>query len=131
MNRNELEEYIQNAYGVAADYPWAKYPEYAVFRHVGNKKWFALIMNITSDKLGLEDGKEIDVVDLKCDPDLLDIILMENGFYPAYHMNKSSWVTSAIDGSADPERIKVLLDMSYAMTSSGKTASKKDQKRPE
>lgn len=54
MTREELEGFIIDNYGVEPDYPWIKYPEYEVFRHQGNKKWFALIMAVPRNKLGLE-----------------------------------------------------------------------------
>ena len=40
-------------------------------------------------------------------------LLRENGFYPAYHMTKSSWISVVLDGSADDEKIKMLLDISF------------------
>lgn len=43
MTREKLEKYIQNNYSAEPDYPWVKYPDYEVFRHTSNKKWFALI----------------------------------------------------------------------------------------
>ena len=42
MSREKLEKYIQNNYSAEPDYPWVKYPDYEVFRHTCNKKWFAL-----------------------------------------------------------------------------------------
>ena len=39
MNRCGLERLIGSEYGVKPDYPWAKYPMFAVFRHKENKKW--------------------------------------------------------------------------------------------
>lgn len=38
------------------------YPEYAVFRHTGNQKWFAVAMNIPKEKLRLRE----DVAVLQC-----------------------------------------------------------------
>lgn len=43
-------------------------------------------------------------------------ILSEKGIYPAYHMNKSYWVTVALDGSADDETVKMLTRMSFKLT---------------
>ena len=43
MNREELESYILNHYSTEPDYPWADTPRAAVFRHAGNRKWFALV----------------------------------------------------------------------------------------
>ncbi len=36
--------------------------------------------------------------------------------FPAYHMNKAHWLTIALDGSAEEEKLKFLLDMSYELT---------------
>ena len=41
---------------------------------------------------------------------------MENGFFPAYHMRKDSWITVALDGSVADYKIKMLLDVSYQAT---------------
>ena len=40
MDRTELEKYIRNNYGTEPDHPWIKHPNYVVFRHSSNKKWF-------------------------------------------------------------------------------------------
>ncbi len=116
MNRAELEQFIQDNYSVKPDYPWIKYPNYVVFRHSSNKKWFSLIMDIPKNKLGLQGADILEVVNLKCDPALIGSLLGEVGFFPAYHMNKASWITVALDGSVSDEKIKMLLDMSYEAT---------------
>ena len=71
MDRQELEEYILKTYGVKAQYPWEKYPTFAVFRHGSNKKWFAVIMTIDKSKLGINEDGQIDVVNLKCDANIV------------------------------------------------------------
>ena len=38
MGRSEFKAYIQENYGIEPDCPWIEYPDYAVFRHNGNKK---------------------------------------------------------------------------------------------
>ena len=53
MNRKDLEKYILETYGCSPDYPWMDYPEYAVFRHSKNRKWFALIMKVPKNRLNL------------------------------------------------------------------------------
>ncbi len=116
MNRVELETYITETYHVEKDYPWASYPSYAVFRHSGNRKWFAVVMDISKDKLGLHGVDMIEVVNLKCDPVLIGLLLTEPGFFPAYHMNKENWITVALDGSASDDKTKMLLDMSFEVT---------------
>ena len=116
LNRENLTVYIKDIYNCKEDRPWAKYPDYVVFRHLGNRKWFALIMNIPKSRIGLPGDDMIDVVNLKCDPVLIGSLLQEDGFYPAYHMNKVYWITAALDGTASDDKIKMVLDMSFEAT---------------
>lgn len=116
MTRQQLIEHIRETYGVTEDYPWEKDNVSAVFRHPNNKKWFALALKISAAKLGLDTEKQIDIVNVKCDPLMIGSIIKENGIYPAYHMNKNYWISIALDGSADDEKIKWLLDMSFDAT---------------
>jgi predicted DNA-binding protein (MmcQ/YjbR family) len=116
MNREELEAYIRNHYATLPDYPWADTPRAAVFRHANNRKWFALMMEVPRDKLGLAGAEKLDIVNFKCDPILIASLRGEPGIFPAYHMNKSSWITAALDGSVSTETIELLLDVSYELT---------------
>ena len=116
MNREELESYILNHYAAQPDYPWADTPRAAVFRHAGNRKWFALIMEVPRDKLGLAGTEKLDIVNLACDPILISSLRGETSIFPAYHMNKASWLTAALDGSVPAETIELLLDVSYELT---------------
>lgn len=116
MNRKQLQQFISETYGTDPEYPWAKSPDYMVFRHSDNQKWFALIMDITKDKLGLSEKGPIDVLNVKCDPLMIGSLRSETGIYPAYHMSKTNWITVALDGSVDAEKIKWLVDLSYRLT---------------
>ena len=116
MKRGEWKEYIAGTYGVEPDFPWARFPNHMVFRHEQNRKWFALLMSIPGSKLGIQGDHTVDILNLKCDPLLTGSLRREPGFYPAYHMNKETWITAALDGSAEEERIKQLLHMSFYLT---------------
>ena len=116
MNREELEAYIRNHYSTEPDYPWADTPCAAVFRHASNRKWFALMMEVPRDKLGLVGTKKLDIVNFECDPILISSLRGETGIFPAYHMSKTSWITAALDDSVPAETIKLLLDVSYELT---------------
>lgn len=116
MTRNELETFIMETYNADADYPWLKYPNYEVFRHYSNQKWFALIMDVPKSKLGLQGDELLNVVNFKCDPILIGSLRGEPGIFPAYHMNKERWLTVALDSSVSDDKIKMLLDMSYQAT---------------
>lgn len=116
MNREELEAYILSYYSTLPDYPWADMPRAAVFRHAGNRKWFALVMEVPRDKLGLSGTAPLDVVNFKCDPIFIASLRGEAGIFPAYHMNKASWITAALDGRVPRETLELLLDVSYEAT---------------
>ena len=101
---------------MSQDYPWENDNSSAVFRHSDNKKWFAIVLKVSAEKLGINNGKIIDVVNVKCDNILIGSLIKESGFFPAYHMNKSCWITAALDGTADGEKIKWIVDMSFEAT---------------
>ena len=114
MNRYEIEAYIENQYGVKAEYPFEMDDETAVFRQKSNGKWFAIIMRISKRRLHIDSDEEIDVMNVKCDPILIGSLLLDTGFYPAYHMNKTHWITVSPD--ADEDKVKMLIDMSFSLT---------------
>lgn len=116
MFRLQLEQYICETYNTNADCPWSKYPDYKVFRHTNNKKWFALIMDVPKEKLGLTGDGTLAVVNLKCGSIMAGSLRNEKGFFPAYHMNKDNWISVALDGSVPDDKIKLLLDISYDET---------------
>jgi len=77
-------------------------------------------MEIPGEKLGLPGDDAIAVVNLKCDTRLIGSFREEKGIYPAYHMSKAHWLTVALDGSVNADKLKFLLDMSYDLTKGGR-----------
>ena len=116
MNRDEFIAYTEETYSVTAEHPFPDDTVTTVFRHGENRKWFAIVMTIPKSKLGLSADGMIDVVNVKCDPEVIYSFHSEPGMYPAYHMNKRHWITAALDGTAEEEKIKWLLDISYDLT---------------
>lgn len=117
--------YIKKKYKVLPEYPWRKYDMNAVFRHTDNNKWFALVMEVGREKLGLPAGEDVDVINLKIDdPFFKDVLLQEDGILPAYHMNKFHWISVLLDGTVAWERVYDLIDMSFAATASSKKKKK-------
>ena len=123
MNREETEKYITKTYGIHGEFPWIKLNNHEVFRHIENKKWFALIMNIPKNRLGVCDKGTFDIINLKCDPIAVGSLRSEHGFFPAYHMNKEKWISVALDGSVPDEKLKMLIDISFDLTKSKRSAS--------
>ena len=116
MTKQKLAAYLTEIYGITGEYLFARYPNFQVFRHNGKKKWFAAIMDIPGKNLGLTGNDEISVVNLKCDPRMIGSFRMETGIFPGWHMNKAHWITVALDGSVEDEKIRFLVDMSYELT---------------
>lgn len=113
--RERIFEYAAKSYGMEPEYPWRFLPAHAVLRHP-NGKWYGIIMNMPSIRLGLEGDGRTDILVAKCEPGLLPVLLSQNGFMSAYHMNKERWISVRLDGSADEAQAENLLDMSYSIT---------------
>ena len=111
--RRRIIEYIRDRYGAEPEYLWKKYPNYAVFRQFASKKWFAIVMDIPRNKLGLEGDGDADIMDVKCGPLMVGSLLAQDGFLPAYHMSKSSWISILLDETVPDEQIYPLLELSY------------------
>lgn len=112
-------KYAKSKYQVTPDYPWKKYPGYAVLRHRGTEKWFALLMDVPRNRLGLEGEDRVDVVNVKCRPEIVGSLRMKEGYLPAYHMNKEHWLTVLLDETVPEEEIRELIDDSYRLTTRG------------
>ena len=116
MTRQQLDLYISEKYSASAEYPWNSAPSFAVYRHNNNKKWFAVIMDIPKSKLGIREDGIISVVNLKIEPMLVGSLVVNEGVYPAYHMNKNHWITVELTERTSLEQISWLLDMSFDLT---------------
>ncbi|MFW0756376.1 MmcQ/YjbR family DNA-binding protein [Pseudomonas sp. H11T01] len=116
MNRQQFIEYVHKKYKTNPDYPWAKLPDYAVFRHSDNEKWYALVMDIPSEKIGIVGAARVDVLELKVAPESVGSLRKKEGIYPAYHMNKEHWITVLLNGPLDAKEIHCLVQESFELT---------------
>lgn len=116
MDGVQLEAYITETYGATGEHLFANYPNFVVFRHADHRKWFAVIMELPKEKVGIPARGDICVVNLKCDSRLIGSFRLEPGIYPAYHMSKNHWLTVALDGTVDEDKIRFLLGMSFDLT---------------
>ena len=72
-----------------------------------------MIMTVEKSKLGLEGNDLVDIMDVKCDPEMTSMIIQTYGLLPGYHMNKQHWITILLDGSVSEAKTLDFLDMSY------------------
>lgn len=121
--RNKVLKLAAERYHTEPEHLWTKYPGYEVLRHTDNKKWYAIIMNVPKNKLGLDGNEYIDILDIKADPVMAGSFLLEEGILPGYHMHKGNWITVLLDGTVPMNTIEFLLDVSFELT--GKKNTKK------
>ncbi len=114
MDRERAFVWIKKKYGIEPDYPWND--DNAVLRHPENRKWFAVVLRVGRDKLGLLGEGLADVINVKCEPVLIGSLRTQPGFHPAYHMNKDQWISIRLDGSVPEDQMKNLIGLSYDMT---------------
>jgi len=126
--RQDVIEYIGKKYGAAPEYLWAKFPEYAVFRHSDNQKWFSIIMDISYDKLDRGRNGRVDVLNFKLNDLLMrDILLGQEGYYAGYHISRGNWLSVVLDGTVPLDAVISAVDYSFSVTAS---AQKRREIRP-
>lgn len=111
--RGRIIQYMQDAYGTEAEYLWTDSSDSAVFRHPASRKWYAIIMRVLPERLGLSGEQTLDVMNVKCSTIMIGSLLSTKGFFPAYHMNKNHWISIVLDGSVSDDQIIPLLELSY------------------
>ena len=123
---NRITKAINDKYGDEPDFEWEKFPGYATFRNKDSKKWYGIIMNIDKSKLDKNSTGEVEVINIKLEPNEIECLLKQDGFYPAYHMNKKNWITIILDNTISDENIISLIDKSYSYTITNKNNSKNE-----
>lgn len=107
MNKKDIIKFCLSLSNTFEDYPFPNDNISVVMKHIGNKKWFALVMEV----------KEKLYVNVKTEPNYSDILRNAYDYIiPAYHMNKEHWNTIIVDEKTDELVIKELLVQSYELT---------------
>ena len=110
---NEVLEYILNKYEIFPEFPWND--ENSVVRRKDNKKWFAVFLKISPEKIGLCGKEKIEVLNLKMEPSDVERLTDGKKYFKAYHMNKKHWVTIPFGNFVDTEEILLRIDESYRL----------------
>ena len=117
---NRISEALLRTFGDMPDDPWQdKYPGIGVFRHPGNKKWYAIIMN-TDGACVRHPGAPCDVLTFRAGIKRSGELLQTPGFVPGYHMNHKSWVSVVLDDSLSDSAILAELSAARALLATGK-----------
>ena len=109
--------YVRDTYQIVPVYPWRMQPKYAVLCHRDTLKWFALLMNVEGSRIGLQPGREYEVINLRVPEEEVPNLLRRKGFLTAYHMTAREWVTILLsEETISIEELLQMLDRSYQLT---------------
>ena len=122
--RETVFRYVKETFGVEPDYPFSKDPELPVLRHKDTRRWFGIVQTVARRKLGLEGEETVEVVNLKCSPQLSGVLRTRPGILPAWHMNREQWISVLLDGTVPPEELCPLIDLSFSLTDKKKKLPK-------
>ena len=102
-------------YGEKCEYLWERFPENGILRRADNRKWYAVIMTVAGNKVGLSTENIVEIVDLRAEEEVVNTLIHSRGFAPAWHMNKKSWITVLLDGSVEFSTIAEMLEKSRCL----------------
>lgn len=111
----KLIAYVREKYGDELEYLWEKFPDNAVWRRKDTEKWYGALLTVSRRKLGIQSDEIVEIIDLRCEPELLQNIVDNERYYPGWHMNKRHWYTIILDGSVPLEQICRKIDESYLL----------------
>ena len=81
MYRDTIFQYVKKQYGTIPEYLWNDLPDSAILRN-DNGKWYAVFMNLEGFKIGLDTKDRVDIMVVKCKPDMISVMTHMKGFLP-------------------------------------------------
>ena len=109
--------YVRDTYRDEPEYLWKKLPNNAIWRRKDNAKWYAALLTVSKEKLGMTGTECTEIIDLRAEPATLVSLIDGQKYFPGYHMNKKHWFTICLDGSVPLDEIFRRLDTSYQIAS--------------
>jgi predicted DNA-binding protein (MmcQ/YjbR family) len=113
---NRITQLIIEKYGNYPEFLWEKFDGSGIFRNEDSQKWYAGILDVEGSKIKKGKSGIIEVLDIKLDSAEIQELLLQPEFYPAYHMNKKSWITIILDESLSDKKIMELVHKSYLLS---------------
>ena len=113
MKQEEIYEYVKKQYGTIPEYLWKSSPESAILRHKNGKWYAAILIEVENQNWVWKKEGMVDIINVKCEPDMVGLLTQTYGFLSGYHMNKKYWITILLDGTVSEAKILDFLDMSY------------------
>ncbi|MBU8598652.1 MmcQ/YjbR family DNA-binding protein [Shouchella clausii] len=116
LTREDIFKHVKEKFRTSPDYPFQKFPTYAALRHKANGKWYGLVMNVHPEKLGLDGNDEIDILNLKCQPEVSGSLRNGKSILPGYHMDKENWISIVLERVDSEEDVYHLIEQSFSLT---------------
>ena len=113
--RTNAIEALERRFGTLHEAPWEDDPDSITFKTKLSKKWFAIMMRIPADRLGLKGRNLIDVANIKLPPDKINALIDNVHYFRAYHMNKTHWLSVKLDKDSDISEFLSLAEISYSL----------------
>ena len=117
--------YVKNRYGDSLEFLWEKLSDNAVLRRKDNRKWYAAMLPVRGDRIGLQTQEIVEIIDLRLEPDQMEATIDHTSFFPGYHMNKKHWYSILLNGSVPQDEIARRIDESYRIA--GEKSKKKSR----
>ena len=108
-------ELIREKFSDEPEFLWRQAPNYSVFRRADNRKWYAVIMVVPREKLQLAGKDELEILNLRVEPEELNRLVDGEKYFRGWHMNKKSWMTLRLDGALSFDEISSRLEQSYRL----------------
>lgn len=108
-----LIDHVKKTYGNDLEFLWKKFPHNAIWRRSDTNKWYGALLSVSKQKLNLDSNEIVTVLDIRAEPEKIQLLIDGKNYFPGYHMNKKNWFTIILDGSIDNHKIVDLLQQSY------------------
>lgn len=121
---NRIAEGIRKEWGVEPSFPWERDPGSGTFSCRENGRWFGVLLPVAFGKLRApeesagpaRDREElVEVINLKGDPDRIPELTKTRGIYPAWHMNKTHWISVILDDTLTDDQVMELIRESHRL----------------
>ena len=110
--RDRVISLFLDKYGIEGEMPWSDDNTSIVFRSNKNKKWIGIMMDIPCSRLKLQGEERVDVINLKHTQSKIPSLIDNRSIFPAWHMNKKTWITVLLSSDLDWDFFSSLVEES-------------------
>lgn len=112
----QIIEYVEKVYQNKLEFLWEKSPKNGIFRCNDGGKWYAAILTVAKEKIGLEGKGMVEIIDLRALPNEIIELVDDKKYFKGYHMNKKHWYTICLNDSVSTQEICQRIKVSYSLT---------------